>query len=69
MLLDAPGAGAYPIVATAYGLAGDGRGRGPARARQFLGWALTQGIDRAEGLGYVPLPPAVADQATKILGD
>ena len=69
LLLDAPQAGAYPIVATVYGLAGDGRGRRPARARQFLGWALTQGIDRAEALGYVPLPPAVAGQATRILGD
>lgn len=69
LLLDAPGDGAYPIVATVYGLATDDRSRGAARAQQFLGWALSRGVDRAEALGYVALPPAVAEQAKKVLGD
>lgn len=69
LLLDAPAPGAYPIVATVYGLAADDRRRRALRAQQFLGWALTQGVGRAEALGYVALPPAVAEQAKRILID
>ena len=69
LLLDAPAPGAYPIVATVYGLAADDRRRRATRAQQFLGWALSQGIARAEALGYVALPAAVAEQARQVLGD
>ena len=69
LLLDAPGPDSYPIVATVFGLAADDRRRESTRAHQFLGWALSRGIARAEALGYVALPPSVADQAKKTLGD
>lgn len=69
LLLDAPGDKAYPIVATVYGLASEGRSRRSARAHQFLGWSLTHGLQRAEAMGYVALPPAVAEQARQTLAD
>lgn len=63
ILTDAPGANAYPITATTFVLA-------PKRPNDFsktrallrmFEWSLFKGQAQAEKLGYVPLPPKVAN--------
>lgn len=64
LLNDAPGADAYPIVATAFAIVRRDGARGARAATAFLGWTLDNGAATASDLGYVPLPPNVV-AATK----
>lgn len=63
MLNDAPGAQAYPIVATVFALM---KQDGPTRRNRatlgFFDWALGKGTGRAAALGYVPLPESLVGQ-------
>jgi phosphate transport system substrate-binding protein len=63
LLTDAPGEGAYPIVASVYVLMR--KGGSPARTRAtlaFFQWALEKGAKDAASLGYVPLPDPLVQQ-------
>jgi phosphate transport system substrate-binding protein len=63
--VNAPGEASYPIVATVLALLnGQPQSRGDRRARAFLAWALANGQHSARALGYVALPPSVAQQAS-----
>lgn len=60
VLVDSPGAGSYPVVATVFGLMRDNLRSGrQQRTLAFFDWALVEGRLAAEQLGYVPLPVAV----------
>ena len=62
-LINAPGADAYPIAGFTYIMVYQDQTdavKGAALAR-FLQWAITDGQQYAEPLGYAPLPKAVAD--------
>ncbi|MBX9775263.1 MAG: phosphate ABC transporter substrate-binding protein PstS [Xanthobacteraceae bacterium] len=64
MLTNAPGDTAYPITATVFVLMHK-KPSSPQRSRAalaFFRWALEKGSKEATGLGYVPLPPALAGQ-------
>lgn len=64
LLLDAPAADAYPIVATTFALMprpSPSPGRAQA-ALELFGWAFDKGGPAAVALGYVPLPPALVAQ-------
>ena len=61
-LVDAPGASSYPMVAFSWLLL-DPEAIGAAKARQlrdFVQWALTDGVEVATPMGYVPLPSVLA---------
>ncbi len=61
-LVNAPGASSYPLVAFSWLLL-DPQAMGAAKARQlrdFVQWALTDGVEVATPLGYVPLPSVLA---------
>jgi phosphate transport system substrate-binding protein len=61
-LVNAPGASSYPLVAFSW-LLMDPEAIGAAKARQlrdFVHWALTDGVEVATPLGYVPLPSVLA---------
>jgi phosphate transport system substrate-binding protein len=63
LLVDAPGADAYPIVATVF--AQMQKSSSPRRARaafNFFQWCLDRGADDAAALGYVPLPASLVTQ-------
>ena len=68
-IVDAAGQDAYPIASFTWLLlplkleSGDKR----ARLRSFLDWALTIGQHEAAGLGYIALPPALADQERAVV--
>ena len=63
LLTDAPGGGAYPIVATTYVVmprpAASSRSRA---ALAFFRWSLDNGARAAGELGYVALPPGAVAQ-------
>lgn len=64
MLNDAPGADAYPIVATSFVLVRK-QPRDAGRLRQtldFFHWALVNGWNLASSLDYVPLPIPLVQQ-------
>jgi phosphate transport system substrate-binding protein len=61
-LVNAPGASSYPLVAFSWLLL-DPEVIGATKARQlrdFVQWALTDGVEVATPLGYVPLPSVLA---------
>ena len=61
-LVDAPGAGSYPVASFTWVLM-DAVPRDTAKAAalvRFVRWALREGSTAAESLGYVPLPAPVA---------
>jgi phosphate transport system substrate-binding protein len=63
LLNDAPGANAYPLVATVFVLMY--KQTPPRRARaalNFFNWSLEKGAKDASDLGYVPLPPSLVTQ-------
>ena len=62
-IVNAPGAGAYPISAFTYLLVNQEQ-TDPEKGRKlvdFLRWALSEGQQRAAALDYAPLPKSVAD--------
>ena len=61
-LVNAPGAGSWPIVGASFVLvsARDDEAHGTRRAGRFFDWALGSGAAVANELGYVALPPAAA---------
>ena len=64
LLNDAPGADAYPIVATSFVLLHK-QPQDTVRLRQaldFFHWALVNGRDLASSLDYVPLPIPLVQQ-------
>ena len=64
LLNNAPGADAYPIVATSFVLIHK-QPDNAERTRQILSffrWALANGQELAETLGYVPLPPSLVQR-------
>jgi len=62
MLTDAPGAGAYPIVATTFALVSKPRTRRTQEVLDFFRLSFTNGAADAATLGYVPLPPTLIRQ-------
>ena len=69
-IVNAPGAGAYPISAFTYLLVYQNQAD-PEKGRKlvdFLRWALTEGQQRAAALDYSPLPKSVADALLGKLG-
>lgn len=67
LLTDAPGADAYPLVATTFAMmptqaAASQRSRA---ALAFFRWSLDNGAAAAEELGYVALPPALVTQVQR----
>lgn len=63
-LLNSPSEVAYPIVTTTFALVPDAR---PASSRtgvviNFFNWGFERGASEATALGYVPMPPEVADK-------
>lgn len=68
LIVDAPGASSYPIVATVYALFPEAPSAAARRrSASFFQWALLHGRTHAVGLGYVPLPPALASQLASSL--
>jgi phosphate transport system substrate-binding protein len=69
-ITNAPGKNAYPIATFTWLLLPTENG--PASKREalieFLRWALTSGQKECSGLGYAPLPSAVASQELQALG-
>ncbi len=68
-LPDPPGANSYPIVTYSWLLL---RGRyaetGVSEAlRAFIGWGVTEGQRHAARLGYIPLPPSVAERSQALI--
>jgi phosphate transport system substrate-binding protein len=64
LLNNAPGADAYPIVATSFVLIHK-KPENAERTRQILSffrWAMANGQELAETLGYVPLPPSLVQR-------
>ena len=64
LLNDAPGADAYPIVATSFVLMHK-KPKNATHVRDILGffkWTLGHGQAQATSLGYVPLPPHLVQQ-------
>lgn len=60
VLVGMQGEGAYPVVASVFGLMRERPGTGrDRRTMAFFDWALVEGRAAAEQLGYVPLPVAV----------
>lgn len=63
LLSNAPGADAYPIVATVFALMRRSAASSRSRAAlDFFRWSLKRGGRSAAALGYVPLPPAVVQR-------
>jgi len=63
LLTNAPGADAYPIIATVFVLMPRSAASSRTRAAlDFFRWSLESGAGSAAALGYVPLPPAVVQQ-------
>lgn len=70
MLNDAPGAQAYPVVATVFVLMKqDGSARRNRAALGFFDWALGKGAGQAATLGYVPLPDSLVGQIKSYWAD
>lgn len=67
---DPAGAEAYPIVTFTWELLqGDPQDAAKAAPiHAFTRWAVTDGQELADGLGYVPMPKTVRDRATIALG-
>lgn len=63
LLNDAPGEGAYPLVATVYVLMPKSASASrTTRTLDFFQWSLDQGAPEAARLGYVPLPAPLVKQ-------
>ena len=62
MLTDAPGVGAYPIVATTFALVSKPRTRRTQEVLDFFRLSFASGAADATAIGYVPLPPALVRQ-------
>ena len=65
---DPPGAKAYPIVTYTWVLCYTNYEDKPERAaaiKEVLNFGLTEGQQWSEELGYIPLPPAIAERARK----
>jgi phosphate transport system substrate-binding protein len=61
-LINAPGERTYPIASFTWLLVRRDFGDRAAKAEalvEFIWWALTQGQQSAEALGYAPLPQAI----------
>jgi phosphate transport system substrate-binding protein len=54
---------AYPLAAPSYVLTCDKGNKSAALLKAYLGYALTGGTAALDGLGYAPLPDAIATQA------
>jgi phosphate transport system substrate-binding protein len=54
---------AYPLAAPSYVLTCDKGNKSPALLKSYLTYALTDGTAVLDGLGYAPLPDAIATQA------
>jgi phosphate transport system substrate-binding protein len=70
-IVDAPGAGAYPISSFTWLLVYT-RQTDAGKARKladFIRWALTEGEKSAATLDYAPLPAAMAKQLVRQVGD
>jgi phosphate transport system substrate-binding protein len=64
-LTDMSGSEAYPLTATVFALIHKRASPGRARAvLEFFRWSLDHGSSTASKLGYVPLPPALAQRVT-----
>ncbi len=71
VMTNAPGKGAYPIVASTFVLMHT-TPRNPAASKtalDFFRWALEHGQALAESLDYVPLPPALVTQVESYLAE
>jgi phosphate ABC transporter phosphate-binding protein len=68
-ITNAPGKYAYPIATFTWLLLPADGDPSPKRSAtiDFLRWALTSGQRQCSGLGYAPLPTAVANQALQVL--
>ncbi len=71
-IVDAPGPDSYPIAGYTYILVYDDLSYiSDAEEREalveFLLWALTDGQDEAEEMGYTPLPPALAEASRELV--
>jgi phosphate transport system substrate-binding protein len=62
MLTDAPGADAYPIVATTFALVPKPRTRRTQEVLDFFRLSFESGANDATALGYVPLPETLVKQ-------
>ena len=63
------GAEAYPLSSPSYVLTCDKGNKSAALLKGFLTYALTDGTSVLDGLGYAPLPDAIATQAkTQVAG-
>jgi phosphate transport system substrate-binding protein len=63
LLNDAPGAGAYPIMAMSFAVV-RGYPKDASRARatlEFFRWGLRDGRELANSLQYLPLPPSLVE--------
>jgi phosphate transport system substrate-binding protein len=59
-----PEPAAYPISAVSYVIACDKGNKNAALLKAFLTYATTTGQSVADGLGYAPVPPAIATRLT-----
>jgi phosphate transport system substrate-binding protein len=69
-IVNAPGAQAYPIAAFTYLLAPEkltDAGKQETLS-EFLRWMLTTGQKECAALGYVALPPKIAERALQLIG-
>lgn len=68
-ITNAPGKGAYPIATFTFLLLPAENESDAKRSAvvEFLRWALTVGQKECSGLGYAPLPAAVANQELQVL--
>jgi phosphate transport system substrate-binding protein len=70
-ITNAAGPNAYPIASVTYFLVPDD-GSGAAKRSillDFLSWMLTTGQKQAGSLGYVSLPPRVAEKALRVVSE
>ena len=69
-IVNAPGAGAYPITATTWVLMykHPKNAQSSASARKFFNWALTRGQPQAASLDYVPLPAVLVKRIQSYVG-
>jgi phosphate transport system substrate-binding protein len=70
VMTNAPGKAAYPIAASTFILMRSAP-KNPAASKAAIGfftWSLEHGQGLAEGLAYVPLPPALVAQVKSYIG-
>lgn len=69
-ITNAPGSNSYPIASFTWLLLPSKMDAGAKRDRLriFLGWALSSGQREAAALGYIALPPVLAEQERAVVG-